>query len=195
MPEPQLLTSNELCIKDSLFAAGQAAACILGGERAISDLAYQKKIADQVAARTEAAYQDWAGEAVRSLMGQVAVLEAIILKHSRLLAVAKTDDLMSICLESIGRAQSELRKTWLAIDQIRNPKKPTQFIKTYVAQQLNQLKTTLEASHEPLAIAATERPTAGIADSAMETLGEIHRTEVALREAEGIPERLQREGA
>ncbi|MBD2099234.1 hypothetical protein H6F90_29660 [Trichocoleus sp. FACHB-591] len=38
------------------------------------------------------------------------------------------------------RAQDQGRKTLLALSEVRNPKKPTQFIKNYVDKQLNQLR-------------------------------------------------------
>jgi hypothetical protein len=38
------------------------------------------------------------------------------------------------------RAQDQCRKTLLALSEVRNPKKPTQFIKNYVDKQLNQLR-------------------------------------------------------
>jgi hypothetical protein len=39
------------------------------------------------------------------------------------------------------KAQNQCRQTLLALNEVKNPKKPTQFIKNYVNQQLNQLKT------------------------------------------------------
>jgi hypothetical protein len=42
------------------------------------------------------------------------------------------------------KAQDQSRKTILALHELRNPKKPSQFIKTYVNQQLNQLQVEQE---------------------------------------------------
>jgi len=80
------------------------------------------------------------------------------------------------------RAQDQSRKTILALHEVRNPKKPTAFIKNYIGQQLNQLQVEQQELKEQLE-AATNAPVdigsqseAGRAYQELETLGEQHRT-------------------
>jgi len=80
------------------------------------------------------------------------------------------------------KAQDQSRKTILALNELRNPKKPTQFIKNYVNQQLNQLqveqqelKQQLEATaNAPVDIGSTTQ--ASRTDQEMETVGIQHGT-------------------
>jgi hypothetical protein len=87
-------------------------------------------------------------------------------------------------LEGFGRlafkCQDQSRKTILALNELRNPKKPTQFIKNYVNQQLNQLqveqqeiKKQLEVGDAPVDF-GNQRETATV-DNAKPTVGEIDR--------------------
>jgi hypothetical protein len=51
---------------------------------------------------------------------------------------------LTTALAKLGlKAQDQSRKTILALHELRNPKKPTQFIKTYVDKQLNTLKAEI----------------------------------------------------
>jgi hypothetical protein len=80
------------------------------------------------------------------------------------------------------KAQDQSRKTILALHELRNPKKPSQFIKNYVHQQLNQvqleqqeLKQQLEAATNAQVDIGSETE-AGRANPAVETLGIQHGT-------------------
>lgn len=58
---------------------------------------------------------------------------------------------LTTALAKLGlKAQDQSRKTILALNEIRNPKKPTQFIKNYVNQQLNQLQVEQEELKQQL---------------------------------------------
>lgn len=78
------------------------------------------------------------------------------------------------------KCQQEMRKCIALLHEIKNPKKPSQFIKTYVNQQLNQLQTEqqelkqrLEAStNAPVDIRSARTPET--IDTAVEAVGEIH---------------------
>ena len=95
------------------------------------------------------------------------------------------------------KAQDQSRKAILALNELRNPKKPSQFIKNYVHQQLNQvqleqqeLKQQLEAAtNAPLDIGSTTE--AGRTYQKVETVGEQHGTRHPEREKSVIPEQLQ----
>src|SRR5919202_6814192 len=54
--------------------------------------------------------------------------------------VAKFPELTQSLAQLGLKAQDQSRKTVLALHEVRNPKKPSQFIKNYVHQQLNQVK-------------------------------------------------------
>ena len=80
------------------------------------------------------------------------------------------------------KAQDQSRKTILALNELRNPKKPSQFIKTYVGQQLNQLQVEQQELKQQLE-AATNAPVdigsqseAGRSCQEMETVGIQHGT-------------------
>lgn len=80
------------------------------------------------------------------------------------------------------KAQDQSRKTILALHELRNPKRPTAFIKNYIGQQLNQLQVEQQELKQQLE-AATNAPLdigseteAGRANPAVETLGIQHGT-------------------
>jgi hypothetical protein len=91
------------------------------------------------------------------------------------------------------RAQDQSRKTILALNELRNPKKPSQFIKNYVNQQLNQvqleqqeLKQQLEATtNAPVDIGSERAPET--VDSAVATVAEVHGTSNRERESDRLP--------
>jgi hypothetical protein len=79
------------------------------------------------------------------------------------------------------KCQAEMRKCISLLHELKNPKKPSQFIKTYVNQQLNQLqveqeqlKQRLEEGNDAPVEFRSER-TSTTADPEMETLGTQHR--------------------
>jgi len=95
--------------------------------------------------------------------------------------IAKFPELTQSLAQLGLKAQDQSRKTILALNELRNPKKPTQFIKNYVNQQLNQLqveqqelKQQLEATtNAPVDIGSTTE--ASRTDQQMETLGIQYR--------------------
>jgi hypothetical protein len=100
-------------------------------------------------------------------------------------------------IETALKVQSATRKTATALDGIRNPKKPSQFIKNYVDKQLNQMVPT---GQTPITqIKEGDRPNVEILDSratrataaensAMEAVGEIDRGEDSARQSHVQPE-------
>lgn len=85
-------------------------------------------------------------------------------------------------LEVALKFQQSSRKAALALDTIRNPKKPTQFIKNYVDKQLNNLAPqstplTLPQDDRPHVEALDSRTTTSTTreDSTLETVAEVHR--------------------
>jgi len=83
------------------------------------------------------------------------------------------------------------------LHELKNPKKPSQFIKNYVHQQLNQLqveqeqlKQQLEGTRNaPVDIGSERTPTPD--NSAVETLAPQHRTENPKRKRRVKAERTQ----
>jgi len=80
-------------------------------------------------------------EAERILLSQAEVLQAFFNRTLGLAAFMmdnpeQCDRYASLAL----RAQEQCRKTLMTLAELKNPKKPTQFIKNYVDKQLNQLK-------------------------------------------------------
>jgi hypothetical protein len=96
--------------------------------------------------------------------------------------IAKFPELTETLAQLGLKSQDQSRKTILALHEVRNPKKPTAFIKNYIGQQLNQLQVEQQELKEQLE-AATNAPVdigsqseAGRAYQELETLGEQHRT-------------------
>lgn len=88
------------------------------------------------------------------------------------------------------KAQSQSRQTLETLAELKNPKKPAQFIKSYVNQQLNQLKLETEAegqklqqigesTNAPLDIRSEKDP--GSENPTMETVAEFNRTKNSRR--------------
>ncbi|MBD2072413.1 hypothetical protein H6F86_00495 [Phormidium sp. FACHB-592] len=63
-------------------------------------------------------------------------------------------DKASRLIELAMRCQEQSRRTITTLDNIRNPKKPSQFIKNYVDKQVNQLKVEQE-SHAATSLEAS----------------------------------------
>lgn len=138
------------------------------------------------------------------LLAQAASLNAFaadcLMKASGFLTegmVVKFPELTASLAQMGLKAQDQSRKAILALNELRNPKKPSQFIKNYVHQQLNQvqleqqeLKQQLEAAtNAPLDIgSATE---AGRTDQEVETVGKEHGTRHPERAKSVIPEQLK----
>lgn len=81
----------------------------------------------------------------------------------------------------------------MALHELRNPKKPSQFIKTYVDKQLNTLKAEIpqpnqhqlhEDNRAPLNT-RSETATGGI-NQQVEALGEVYGTSNIVRESDRI---------
>jgi hypothetical protein len=92
------------------------------------------------------------------------------------------------------KAQDQSRKAILALNELRNPKKPSQFIRSYVHQQLNQLqveqqelKNQLEAAtNAPVDIASQTE--AGRTYQEVAALGTQHGSGNGGRKSSRIPE-------
>jgi hypothetical protein len=80
------------------------------------------------------------------------------------------------------KCQSEMRHCIQLLHDLKNPKKPSQFIKTYVNNQLNQLQTEQQELREQLeatkyAKVGTRSKAEAIADDPeLETVGEFDGT-------------------
>jgi hypothetical protein len=92
------------------------------------------------------------------------------------------------------KAQDSSRKAIMALHELRNPKKPTQFIKNYINQQLNQLQVEQEQLKQQLE-ATTNAPLdigsqgeTGRAYQEVEAVGEQHGTSNRRRESDRISE-------
>ncbi len=90
-----------------------------------------------------------------------------------------------------SKLQESCRKTLMALHEIRNPKKPTTFVKQLVQEQTNnQLVVNPEVQpkqlgecHAPILEFGTKIETTGI-DPELETVGKIDRSKVARRKNE-----------
>ncbi len=71
--------------------------------------------------------------------------------------VVKFPELTSQLAQLGLKAQDQSRKAILALHELRNPRKPSQFIKTYISQQLNQLQLEQQELKHQLE-AATNAP-------------------------------------
>ncbi|MEP0898438.1 MULTISPECIES: hypothetical protein [Leptolyngbya] len=84
--------------------------------------------------------EDFSKASVRALTVQLVVMESLTLQLTNLAAMnLKQPQIAQSLFELAFKASNSCRKLILAIDTIKNPKKPTQFIKNYVDKQLNQL--------------------------------------------------------
>jgi hypothetical protein len=108
--------------------------------------------------------------------------------------VAKFPELTQTLAQLGLKAQDQSRKAILALNELRNPKKPSQFIKTYVNQQLNQLQVEQEQLKHQLE-AATNAPVdigsqteAGRTYQEVEALGVQHGAGNGGRKSSRIPE-------
>jgi hypothetical protein len=109
--------------------------------------------------------------------------------------VARFPELTATLAQLALRAQDQSRKTILALHELRNPKKPTQFIKTYVDKQLNTLKAEIpqpnqqqlqEDTRAPMDIGSESEAIPSYQE--MEAVGEVHGAADTRRENSRIPE-------
>ncbi|XGV99650.1 MAG: hypothetical protein ACAF41_12015 [Leptolyngbya sp. BL-A-14] len=114
---------------------------------------------------------------------QITTLDFLFYNMATASHSAPNTTLRSRLLELALRCQEQSRRTITTLDNIRNPKKPSQFIKNYVDKQVNQLKveqeshaaTSLEAS--PYAPMDTGSTTATArADSELATVAVVNGT-------------------
>jgi hypothetical protein len=75
---------------------------------------------------------------------QITTLDFLFYNMATASHSAPNTDLRSRLLELALRCQEQSRRTITTLDNIRNPKKPSQFIKNYVDKQVNQLKVEQE---------------------------------------------------
>jgi hypothetical protein len=96
--------------------------------------------------------------------------------------IAKFPELTETLAQLGLKSQDQSRKAIMALHELRNPKKPSQFIKTYVNQQLNQLQVEQEQLKNQLESATNaqvdigSQSEAGRAYQEVEALGEVHGT-------------------
>jgi hypothetical protein len=76
---------------------------------------------------------------------QITTLDFLFYNMATASHSAPNTDLRSRLLELALRCQEQSRRTITTLDNIRNPKKPNQFIKNYVDKQVNQLKVEQES--------------------------------------------------
>ncbi|WP_146141075.1 hypothetical protein [Stenomitos frigidus] len=114
---------------------------------------------------------------------QITTLDFLFYNMATASHSAPNTTLRSRLLELALRCQEQSRRTITTLDNIRNPKKPSQFIKNYVDKQVNQLKveqeshaaTSLEAS--PYATMDTgSTTTAARTDSDLATVAVVNRS-------------------
>ena len=111
--------------------------------------------------------------------------------------IAKFPELTETLAQLGLKSQDQSRKAIMALHELRNPKKPSQFIKTYVNQQLNQLqveqeqlKNQLESATNAQVDIGSETAPVGI-NQQVEALGEVHGTSNRVRESDRISKRLE----
>ncbi len=111
--------------------------------------------------------------------------------------IAKFPELTETLAQLGLKSQDQSRKAIMALHELRNPKKPSQFIKTYVNQQLNQLqveqeqlKNQLESATNAQVDIASETAPVGI-NQQVEALGEVHGTSNRVRESDRISKQLE----
>ncbi|MBD3887020.1 hypothetical protein IFO70_35975 [Phormidium tenue FACHB-886] len=111
---------------------------------------------------------------------------------SSMLTTAQSENAIAL-LHVALKSQNQCRQTLLALNELKNPKKPTQFIKNYVDKQLNQIKADspqLEAS--PYAEMDSRSTTeAGGIDQTVATVGAIDRSDDSGRKAAKQPKRTK----
>lgn len=80
------------------------------------------------------------------------------------------------------KCQTEMRRCLELLHDMKNPKKPSQFIRTYISRQLNQLQMEQEElkgqleSSKNAAMDTRSKSEASATDSEMETVGELNGT-------------------
>ena len=82
------------------------------------------------------------------LLCQVEVLNAAFLRYTREAAMYPGGDTSAKLMTLALSCQDKARKAALALHELRNPKKPTQFIKNYVDKQLNAIHTSQQPQLE-----------------------------------------------
>lgn len=176
---------HQLSVEIPMIGAGRAVAALLYGVGTSLELTeHQMEVSQLITDRVIAAHENFTFEAHKILMSQIVLLEVMVSRHAQLLAASKTPETIELWSSILLRSQDQLRKTLLALNEIRNPKKPTQFIKNYVDKQLNQLRieaaaySQLEPSeHEPIDLSQEDyQPEPVRANSPVATLEEIDWT-------------------
>lgn len=144
------------------------------------------KLLKRMAQKSEEMIEGDMNEAERMLFAQAKTLEATA---SQFLVIASQLTHQPEHCERFThmalRAQDQCRKTLLALQELKNPKKPAQFIKSYVDKQVNQLKVEQDSKPEcrdmetsdsaPLDFGCSTAT--GREDQDMETVAAIHRTQ------------------
>jgi hypothetical protein len=125
------------------------------------------------------------------LATQAITLQAIFNSQLMGMGNCSTQDGVNAFADRAMRAQEQCRKTLQTLAEVKNPRRPSQFIKTYVSKQLNQLRLEQKNSEtfqpnpanellkESLNEAVDTRAAgvAGKTHPVLETVGEINRPE------------------
>lgn len=112
------------------------------------------ELCPQVGKRVLDSAADFTTEAHKSLMSQIATLEAAFNKFLSLSALCTDPEISDRYASLAFRAQDQCRKCWVSLSEIKSPKRAT-FIKqaTAIGQQVNQLKLEQQS---PLPILETQ---------------------------------------
>ncbi|MBD3886472.1 hypothetical protein IFO70_32850 [Phormidium tenue FACHB-886] len=106
---------------------------------------------------------------------------------SSMLTNAQSENAIAL-LHVALKSQNQCRQTLLALNELKNPKKPTQFIKNYVDRQVNQLKVEgqqqLDLEASPYAEMDPRSATEAVGtDSPVATVAAIDRSDDTGRKA------------
>ncbi|GAB4232438.1 MAG: hypothetical protein Kow00121_60540 [Elainellaceae cyanobacterium] len=126
--------------------------------------------------RIDGAAKDFDGSAHRILMSQVLSLNAIYEQHAKMASVVADLEQRERLFAIAFKAQEQMRRTLDSLSDIKNPKKPSQFIKNYVKEQINQLKIEPSAQTVEPNLKQLEGLDDEAIDSRLEALGEKYRT-------------------
>jgi hypothetical protein len=138
--EQALIDGHKLSVESPEWAAAQTIGWTLYGKQLFS----HEKATGLLPILVDNAAQVKTGdllEVERILLSQAEVLQAFFNKTLGVAALMMDNPENCDRYAALAfRAQDQCRKTLVALAELKNPKKPTQFIKNYVDKQLNQLK-------------------------------------------------------
>jgi len=178
-PTPELTAYSSAVVSLSLpeYAAAELTRFVSG---CYDQTGVLEGLAGLAKCRIKAASKDFEGEAHRILMSQILSLNAVYEQHIKLASVVTDLEQRERLFTIAFKAQEQMRRTLDSLSDIKNPKKPSQFIKNYVNEQINQLKLeqplqAFESVHEQPIHPQLEGLEDEPIDPRLETLGEKHR--------------------